>query len=107
MTAKETTIDQLQPSQAGCAAVSAIYKLASTDLPPLLHEDRVLGRFVEKVEVLPEVHTFQLCECHREKKTALLKSIALAALQDIILATNQNLKEKKRRKEDDLESTNE
>jgi hypothetical protein len=98
MTATPGTIDQKVPSEIVSKAVTAIYKLAATELPPTLHLPHVLQTFIQKAENLPQVELLQLCAPHSTKRELLLKRIAREALEDILLRMNQDLKKKNKEK---------
>ena len=69
-------------------------KLPSRHLPPVLHEEKVLGKLMEIIMTLPQIRKFWLCSRQAEKKSLIIRLISLAAIRSVVLALNQDLKNK-------------
>lgn len=87
----------LLPSQPISDLVTNIYSAMQTHMPAMCHMPKVLEKFVDKLKILG-FHNFKLCTAHQEHVPSLLKRISCTALQDFILAMNQDVQEKKKRR---------
>jgi len=89
------TIEQGLPSQQVVNVVEEIFKCANEKLPACLHHLNIIENFIQyEVLLLPSVRALNYCEKHQDMKTSLLWDIAVAALKDILLVTNQFFKKK-------------
>ena len=89
------------PSEAAVKAANKIYGAASTTLPAVLHQANLIETFVKNTVVhLPEIQALRLCPIHTMKKDALLWDLSVAALQDVLLVTNQFIRKKQKEERD-------
>ena len=100
LSAATPTFSSQLPSASICTLITLIYKKMEFNSPTILHQDHIIENFVTDLESLPSVQSFQLCDRHEEHKRPLLKRISIGALQDVLLALNQNYKEKKKQRKD-------
>lgn len=93
-TMTESQIDAKLPSALISNLVKDVYLAASIRIPPVAHELQVLERFLKHVNGLESVKSFSLCTTHANKTPVLVKNIAREGLKSIVLAFNQDLKNK-------------
>lgn len=86
------------PSEAISKVSTDIYNAVAHHLPAHSYRPGVMANLLEIFNALPSVRSLQLCPEHENTKDALLKSIALGAIQEFITGLNQELRKKKQKK---------